>query len=182
MTALVFQAVKLWRCSFSPPDPLLYWIKNVQKVEFESEYTTLTSCHANTQTQTSFSVPQHKKSALIRDLNLYLRDGIIRTYGRIANAELPYGTKHPILLPKKNHLTNLIIRYHHILNLHSGTNQTLANVRENYWIPQGRQQIKNQIKNCKLCRRFEGTRYRTPPIPPCQLNECKMLLLSRSSE
>lgn len=36
-------------------------------------------------------------------------DGVLRVGGRLPQTNLPYAAKHPVLLPKKAHLTNLII-------------------------------------------------------------------------
>lgn len=36
-------------------------------------------------------------------------DGVLRVGGRLHQAELPYHVKHPVLLPKKAHLTDLVI-------------------------------------------------------------------------
>ncbi len=51
------------------------------------------------------------RSSLIRQLRLFIdKDGLIRCGGRIHNAPIPKATKFPILLPKNDYLTNLIIR------------------------------------------------------------------------
>ena len=37
-------------------------------------------------------------------------DGVLRVGERLPQADLRYAAKHPVLLPKRTHLTNLIIR------------------------------------------------------------------------
>lgn len=58
--------------------------------------------------------------------------GVIRCRGRLGDSSLPRGTKEPILLPKDNKLTDLIIQASHCRRLHAGTRQTLVDVRQTY--------------------------------------------------
>lgn len=53
--------------------------------------------------------------------------GILRVGGRLKHAELETNTKHPILLPSNNHVTELIIRETHIKLFHAGAQTTLCN-------------------------------------------------------
>ena len=54
-------------------------------------------------------------------------DKIMRSDGRLKYAEfLPYNMCYPIILPFKNWVTKLIVKYHHELGNHAGTNQTLS--------------------------------------------------------
>ena len=48
--------------------------------------------------------------------------------------------------------------------LHGGVNDTLAEVRENFWIVEGRQYVKKIIKDFTKCRRFEGQKYALSPV------------------
>ena len=55
-------------------------------------------------------------------LNPYLDEkGLIRVGGWLMQSGLEEAVKHPILLPKKGHITNLIIRCCHKKTAHSGT-------------------------------------------------------------
>ena len=106
---------------------------------------------AHLQTQKEF------KSCPLRGLTPFLdRDGLLRVGGRIDRAiQLPYDAKHPYIIPKKNHIATLIIRDVHCnTGLHSqGVNAILAEVRQKYWIINGRQEVKDVDKNCFECRR-----------------------------
>ena len=53
----------------------------------------------------------------------------------------------------------------HYKVLHSGTSQTLAKLRQEYWIPHGRTVVKKLIKDCRVCRRVEGTPFAMPKMP-----------------
>ena len=64
-------------------------------------------------------------------------DGIIRLNGRYKNSGLPDETKFPILVPRNEHFTQLLIANIHERNCHAGVSHTLAQLRKKYWIPQG---------------------------------------------
>jgi hypothetical protein len=42
--------------------------------------------------------------------------------------------------------------------------QTLAGVRNKYWIPHGRTAVRLTVKACNVCRRFKGSPYKMPSI------------------
>ena len=63
-------------------------------------------------------------------------------------------SKNLIILPDKSHLTRLIIRDAHISNLHAGPNQTLAHLRQKYWIIKGMTAVKAETKSCMKCKRI----------------------------
>lgn len=113
------------------------------------------------------TIPQTTQQAtsLIKVFRLFLKKGVIHTVGRIDNTNLPYKTRNPLLLLKKHHFTKLVIQKCHEVTLHSGVTQTLPKVREEFWIPQGGQIIKNVIKNCSLCKRLQGPKDCLPPAP-----------------
>ena len=67
-------------------------------------------------------------------------DGILRVGGRLEMSNLPYDAKHPIILPKQHHISKLVIA--HIHNHNFGVNFTLAELRQKYWIVNGREEIK----------------------------------------
>ena len=137
-------------------DPLTYWIKQQQAECYPEVYESLKQ-------------GSNRKNKLIKNLGLYMDDTrIIRCRGRLKNAQLPHESKHPVLLPKASHLTNLIIKEAHQVTLHGGLGDTLAHIRKNYWIPQGRQAIKPSLRECKICRRYEARpiSYPGPPHLP----------------
>ena len=109
------------------------------------------------------------KSKIVRDLGLHLNDqGIICCRGRITNADKPLVTRYPVLLPKESNLTKLIVNNSHESCMHSGMGDTLAHVRQNYWIPRGRQVVKSILKQCMHCRRYDQKtmEYPGPPALP----------------
>lgn len=110
---------------------------------------------------------KQKQTNLQRQLGLYVDDkGILRCRGRLENASLSEGARSPVLLPRNEYFTQLIVLRSHKQSLHSGVSQTLSNVRYKYWIPQGRATIKSVLRTCNICRRHEGGPYKMPPLAP----------------
>ena len=77
--------------------------------------------------------------------------GLIRVGGRLKNADMPFDTCHPILLPRSNNLTRLIIEREHVRNMHAGTQATMAAVRQRYWPLAMRSATRKIIQNCVTC-------------------------------
>ena len=87
------------------------------------------------------------------------QDRIIRLHGRFINGDLPEDAKLPILLPRQEHFSKLLIQdIHHKIH-HCGVSQTLAQLRQRYWMVQGRTAVKMILKRCLICLRFEGGPY-----------------------
>ena len=108
-----------------------------------------------------------KSSNMTDQLNLMIDEqGLLRCQGRYQNTELTQGAKCPKLLPSKEPYTRLVIEYIHCKVLHSGVAQTLAEVRQEYWIPHGRSEVKRILKNCRICQRTECGPFKMPQMPP----------------
>lgn len=102
-----------------------------------------------------------------KEFNLFRDDqGLWRCGGRLTNADIPYTTKHPVLLPRKHHLTILIVQDAHHRVGHDGVKETLTETRRKFWIVKGRSLVRLLIHRCVLCRRFEGAPFRAPQPPP----------------
>ena len=59
----------------------------------------------------------------------------------------------PILLPTYHPIVKLIILATHERLLHAGLRTTLAEVREEFWVIKGRQQVKTHLSHCVTCRK-----------------------------
>lgn len=79
-----------------------------------------------------------KTGASISKLNPQVEDGLLRAGGRIGRAPLSYELKHPVILPYKHHVTDLIIKDHHLKMGHMGQESVLSSLRRKYWILKGR--------------------------------------------
>ena len=101
----------------------------------------------------------------MKDLNLFLDEkNILRCKGRLDNCNLlNFDQKNPILLPKSNHLTELLIWDAHLCCKHMGPSVTLNAIRRRgLWISQGRSVIKNVLKKCVTCAKINSYSFRYP--------------------
>ena len=63
---------------------------------------------------------QHSAKKSLKGSQLYRLDpfldsyGILRVGGRLRRAEMEYGGKHPIVLPKNHHVSQLVVKHYHI--------------------------------------------------------------------
>ena len=83
---------------------------------------------------------------------------MVRVGGRIRRAAFPLALKHPCILPKRSHITDLIIEhFHEKVACHQGRGITHNAVRQaRYWIVNGRSTVTRAISKCVICRRFHG--------------------------
>jgi len=96
-----------------------------------------------------------KGSSRLAKLKPLLTEGVLRVGGLLEEAVvLSYDEKHPIILPKKHHISQLIVRHCHESLAHAGREQTLAQTRKMFWILGGRSSAKNIIRKCFKCRRL----------------------------
>ncbi|XP_062541894.1 uncharacterized protein LOC134209888 [Armigeres subalbatus] len=79
--------------------------------------------------------------------------GVIRVDSRIGAAKCAkYDVKYPVILPKRHHVTNLILEDLHRKFKH-GCNETVVNeARQRYHIPHLRRVVKSISSRCMLCR------------------------------
>jgi hypothetical protein len=133
------------------------WIMFIQKQSFTDVFEAL---------------EQNGKHPLMQ-LELFLdQDNILRCNGRLSNAELSQQAIHPILLPKDNSFTRLIINDFHIRLQHVGTAHTLASIRNEYWIPAGRAAVTKCLRSCLTCKKYDGPPYKMPRMadyPSCRV-------------
>ena len=101
----------------------------------------------------------------------------MRSDGRLKYAEfLPYDVRYPIILPRKNWITKLIVKHHHELGNHNaGTNQTLSLLSSKYWIIAAREEIIEWEKQCAFCKRRKA-RNANQIMAPLPLNRLETSL------
>ena len=101
---------------------------------------------------------QMKRRSPIHRLDPYMgADGLIRVGGRVRRANIPQELAHPVILPKKGHVTMLIIRHHHERTLHSGRQTTLNEIRASgYWIIKARAAVASYVWKCVTCNKLRG--------------------------
>jgi hypothetical protein len=115
-------------------------------------------------------------SKAIQKLRPFVTDGLLRVGGRLENSNLTFDHKHPFLLPRKDHVVNLIIDYTHRKNCHAGEKHLLSLLRLRYWILSARIIVRSRVQSCVPCfkARPKGI---TPPtmanLPECRLQISK---------
>lgn len=77
--------------------------------------------------------------------------GMLRVGGRIINAPVSKSIRHPILLPKLSHLSNLIITHFHITYLHCGPRTLQSLILRTYWILGIKLRIRSILSKCVVC-------------------------------
>ena len=160
----------------------IFIVKDVQRVAFDDVLLTLRS---------GKSLPKDHK---IIQLSPFIDgSGALRVGGRLKHAPIPSASKHQLILPKQHHVTNLIIGHEHRSNGHIGTEHVLANLRQFYWIVNGRTAIKALIRRCFFCqvRRAQKqypymadlpagrTAYGEPPFSHCGVDLCGPFLIKQ---
>ena len=100
-----------------------------------------------------------KKASNLYRLDPFLdEDQILRVGGRLRRAELPVDVKHPVILPRKPHVTKLIIRHCHDAVKHQGLGMTHNELRQRgYWVIGGVSAVSNLISKCVTCKKLRAT-------------------------
>ena len=120
-------------------------IRLLQHKTFSSEIMTLTSACGTTVKRNS---PLHKLDPFLDE------NGILRVGGRIRKGDFLTDVKHPIILPRKSHITELIIRHFHERTRHQGRCMTTNEIRSNgYWILGCSSAVFSFISKCIKCRK-----------------------------
>ena len=138
-------------------------IKIVQKAAFPEEISSMKKLNVREQTSGEKTITYEsramKKASSLYQLDPFLdANEILRVGGRIRCSSLSYSTKHPIILPRKGHVTELIICHHHQRVEHQGRGMTHNEIRSaGYWVIGGSSAVSNHIAQCVKCRKLRGT-------------------------
>jgi hypothetical protein len=85
------------------------------------------------------------------------QDGFLRVGGRLSASDLPYDQKHPMLLPQKHQLTDLIVRDAHHNTLHGMTQLMTTWIRKQFWVFNLKKEIRRCTYQCITCTRHRAT-------------------------
>ena len=113
-----------------------------------------------------------KRQSHLKPLTPIMDDlGVLRVGRRLDRAELPRDAAHPMILPKKHHITKLVVADVYNRYRHAGVNHVVAQVRNRYSVIDGRQEVKNWGKECKSCerRRTQPAVQMMAPLPKSRL-------------
>ena len=88
----------------------------------------------------------------ISKLNPRIEGGLLRAGACIGRAPFPYEFKHPVILPYRHHVTDLIVRVHHHRMGHPGQELILSSLRQKYWILKGWSALRRVLNKCSDCQ------------------------------
>lgn len=98
-------------------------LKNVQQFYFPEEIESLSKSENDAHV---------KKSSCLRSLDPVLVNGVLRVGGRLSLPSTTFEAKHQIILPKNDHVTNLIVEHYYLISVlfsdlrsQSGTREVL---------------------------------------------------------
>ena len=122
------------------------------------------------------NIPIKKQSRLLSLSPFIDKDKIVRVGGRLKYSCLSYNQKHPIILPRSNHVTDLIIKELHENNHHAGIQTTLCLLRQKFWLLDGKAQIRKIIRRCVRCFRSNPltTEYQMGELPRIRLSQSRV--------
>ena len=115
----------------------------------------------------------HVKNSALGPLNPFIGyDQLLRAGGRLGAAALiPFDQRYPIVLRGKDENINSLIRHHHLIQGHGGTEVTWNSLRRKYWILAGRTRIKALKAKCGPCQRLKKAirPQKMAPLPQSRL-------------
>ncbi|KAL0810543.1 hypothetical protein ABMA28_010663 [Loxostege sticticalis] len=94
-------------------------------------------------------------SPVLMHLRPFIDNGLIRVGGRLSNAALEYAQTHPVILPRNDHVVNLIIDYYHAKHLHAGPELLMSLLRQKFWILSARRIVRRRVHLCNTCFRLK---------------------------
>lgn len=95
-----------------------------------------------------------RKGSRLSALRPTMLDGLLVVGGRLSRSNcLSQGAKHPVILPRRSHVTGLVIRDAHESVGHEGRDHTFWRLRQRYWIIGAGPEIRRMIRSCVVCRK-----------------------------
>lgn len=113
--------------------------RSVQKIYFESDLDRLAR--------------NELCSKPVQRLSPFLHEGLIHVGGRLANSELDFDSRHQILLPRLDHIVELLVSHYHVTNFHTGPTLLVSLLRQKYWILSARRIARHITFKCNICFR-----------------------------
>ena len=137
----------------------ILWVQATQLSHFPEMYKLIKNIQARVS-------PSQKSIFLEHRVHLEPEHKVLCCKTRMEYSDLPDSAIYPMLLPSNSIFTDLLIRDRHITIGHAGTPQTLAHLRSEYWILQGRKSVQKVLRRCVRCRKVDGNCYSLPSHPP----------------
>ncbi|KAJ8974193.1 hypothetical protein NQ317_007577 [Molorchus minor] len=106
-----------------------------------------------------------KEDKSITSLKPFLdKKGLLRVQTRITERKDSDEFIYPILLPGDHPVVKRLIFEKHVQFCHTGIQNLLSILREEYWIVKGRKSVRNVISRCVVCRRYKAKELQTSPV------------------
>ena len=98
-------------------------------------------------------------------------NALLRVKGRLENTSISIDAASPLILPPKHSYTQLLIKHFHEQALHCGQETVLNQLRQKYWILDGRAAVRAAWSRCSICRlnRAKPVQPQMGPLPACRL-------------
>ena len=99
-----------------------------------------------------------RKTSSLHCLDPFLdKDDVLRVGGRIKRGSFMEEIKFPVIIPRKGHVTYLIIKHFHEKVQHQGRGMSLNEIRSNgFWVIGGTSAVAYVISKCVNCRNLRG--------------------------
>ena len=137
-------------------------IKVLQAKFFAKELKVLNSLRVNEVTPSRENAKK-RNDAIKHTSQLYRLDpfvdkaGIMRVGGRLRRSGCTPEIKHPVILPNRHRITDLLIRHHHEVAGHQGRGITTNELRTSgYWVIGCSSAVSRIITKCVKCRRLRS--------------------------
>lgn len=121
----------------------------------------------------------NRLTGAMAQLGLFLdADGLLRVGGRLHHANVNYKQKHPILLPQKHRFTTLFLDYVHKLTLHGGVQLMVCHIREQFWLINARNIVRQHVFRCTKCFRLKAKPINQimGDLPDCRVTQSRCFL------
>ena len=113
----------------------------VQRESFSSELSQLLS---------SKPLPS---SSCLKQLAPFVDTGVLRAKGRLRKArDLPFATRHPIILDSRHPAIELFLRHSHVNSFHQGVEYLRSVLQQGFWILKLRNALRSIANTCIVCR------------------------------
>ena len=98
-----------------------------------------------------------KKGSPLSKIRPHMINGLLVVGGRIGrSACVSEETKHPVILPRRHHVTELVLREAHESVGHEGRDHTFWRLRQKYWVVGAGPEIRKMIRSCVTCRKVNA--------------------------
>lgn len=95
------------------------------------------------------------------------KDGLFRAKTNIIQRKDEENFLYPVILPSNHPVVQRLIIEKHLEKQHAGVSTLMAHLRESVWILKSRKTIRNVIRKCIKCKRFQVPRIEVEPgVPP----------------